>query len=112
MALQSIEYGKKAVTMYRPQDLELWEIVSDVPRLTTFWPYVVAVLCLVLPGSGTMLAACVGYSTAWSKTQIFVGSLQMMTAVFLIGWIWSIWWGIKILHKSVNEEPPVDKDQQ
>ena len=51
-----------------------------------------------------MLAGCAGYSPAWSKTQIFVGFLQMMTAVFLIGWIWSIWWGIKILHKSIKED--------
>eukprot|EP00354_Favella_ehrenbergii_P010487 CAMPEP_0170457302 /NCGR_PEP_ID=MMETSP0123-20130129/4641_1 /TAXON_ID=182087 /ORGANISM="Favella ehrenbergii, Strain Fehren 1" /LENGTH=54 /DNA_ID=CAMNT_0010721053 /DNA_START=183 /DNA_END=347 /DNA_ORIENTATION=+ len=53
--------------MVRPQDVELWEIVSDVPRLVGAWPYVVAVLCVVLPGSGTMLAACAGYSPAWSK---------------------------------------------
>ena len=61
--------------MYRPQDAELWEIVSDIPRLKGAWPYVVAVLCLVLPGTGTMLAGCAGYSPAWSKTQIFVGFL-------------------------------------
>ena len=85
--------------------MELWEIVSDVPKLKGAWPYIVAVLCIVIPGSGTMVAACAGYSPAWSKLQIFVGSLQMMTAVFLIGWIWSIWWGLKILHKSLKEQP-------
>ena len=75
MALQSIEYGRRAATSYQPKDLELWEIVSDVPKLKGAWPYVVAVLCIVLPGSGTMLAACAGYSPAWSKLQIFIGAL-------------------------------------
>ena len=81
--------------------------MSNVPRLTKGWPYAIMVLSIVLPGSGTLISACIGYSTSWSKTQLFIGMLQMMTAAFLIGWIWSIWWGWKILHKSLkadNEE--------
>ena len=50
-----------------------------------------------------MLAACIGFKHSWSKTQIFVGMLQMMTAVYLVGWIWSIWWGLKILSRSLKE---------
>ncbi len=103
MAKQSIEYGKRSAMSFRPQDRELWEIVSNVPRLIGPWPYIVAVLCIVLPGSGTILSACVGFKTSWSKTQIFVGVLQMMTAIYIIGWIWSIWWGLKILHKALKE---------
>ena len=100
MALDSIEYGKKSITMFREQDHELWEIASNVPHLQGAWPVIIFILCLVLPGSGTMLAGCVGYSTSWSKTQILIGMLQMMTAVYLIGWIWSIWWGWKMLFFS------------
>ena len=103
MAKQSIEYGKRSAMSFRPQDRELWEIVSNVPRLVGPWPYIVAIFCIVLPGSGTILSACVGFKTSWSKTQIFVGVLQMMTAIYLIGWIWSIWWGLKILHKALKE---------
>ena len=79
--------------MFRPQDKELWKIIENVPKLEGAWPYVAAILCLVLPGTGTMLAACAGYNKYWSKTQLFVGLLQMLTAPFLIGWIWSWWWG-------------------
>ena len=83
--------------MYRPEDKELWDIVYDLPRLPGVWPYVVFILSIVLPGSGTILAACIGTPSNWSKTQLFIGSLQMMTAFYLIGWIWSIWWGWKML---------------
>ena len=109
MALKGIEYGKKTITMYRPQDAELWEIVSDVPRLTGVWPYVVCILCIVLPGSGTMISSCVGYTTSWSKTQLFVGILQMLTAVYIIGWLWSIWWGIKLLKKGLEDKQEVQQ---
>ena len=68
------------------------------------WPYVVMVFSVVLPGSGTLIASCAGYTTSWSKTQLFVAALQMMTALYIIGWVWSIWWGWKILHKSLKEE--------
>ena len=78
--------------------------MSNVPRLLNGWPYVVMVLSVVLPGTGTLLSACIGYSTSWSKTQLFIGMLQLMTAVFLVGWIWSIWWGWKILHKSLRAD--------
>ena len=27
-----------------------------------------------------------------SKTQLFVGVLQFLTSVFLIGWIWALYW--------------------
>ena len=30
--------------------------------------------------------------------------LQMMTALYIIGWIWSIWWGWKVLWRSVKAE--------
>ena len=100
MASDGLSYGRKAMTEHRPQDAELWEIMADVPLMTGVMPYIIFLLNVVLPGSGTMLAACVGYSHSWSKTQLFVGCLQMMTAIFIIGWLWSIWWGIKIIAKS------------
>ena len=55
-----------------------------------------------------MLAACAGYHKYWSKTQLFVGLLQMLTAYVLVGWIWSWWWGWKFLYWSLNKP----KDEQ
>ena len=56
-------------------DTQLYEIVCDVPRLTSVWPYIVFIFNILLPGVGTMLSACLGYTGSWSKTQLFVGTL-------------------------------------
>ena len=42
--------------------------------------------------------ACIG--DKFRKSQIFVGVLQLMTSFLLIGWIWSIYWGIVVVKKS------------
>ena len=73
-------------------DRELWGIVSAVPILAGPWPYICAILNVVLPGAGSMLATCMEGGASWSKTQIFVGLLQMLTAIYLVGWIWSAYW--------------------
>eukprot|EP00347_Sterkiella_histriomuscorum_P014763 403359625 len=60
-----------------------------------------ATLCLVLnifiPGSGTILNACCGRHCA---AGVLYGVCQFFLTVLLIGWIWSIMYGIKILQKS------------
>ena len=103
-----MEYTKRAAFLVNEADKELWSIVSDVPRLTEVWPYICAILNVVLPGAGTMLASCVADTTSWSKTQIFVGVLQMLTAIYLIGWVWSIWWSYLILAKAMQDKQEVN----
>ena len=75
MARDGLEYATRSVTMYRPKDKELYDIIINVPQLKGMWPYVVLIFSVVLPGSGTMLASCAGYTTAWSKTQLLIGLL-------------------------------------
>ena len=37
----------------------------------------------------------------------------MLTAVYLIGWVWSIWWGWKMLYFSDNKNrEKLRKEQQ
>ena len=103
LALQGIDYAKEKALVVSEKDKELWEIVQDVPRLGGVWPYICAILNVVLPGSGTMLAACLTDDTSWSKTQLVVGILQFLMAVYIIGWIWSIWWGVLILKKGLQD---------
>ena len=55
------------------KDEDVWEILSDVPRLTGLWPYICALLNVFVPGIGTMISACLGDPNAWSKTQLCVG---------------------------------------
>ena len=45
-----------------------------------------------------------------SKTQLFVGLLQFYTAVFLIGWIMSIYWGVLIVTTALRKGE--DSDEQ
>ena len=105
LAGQGLEYTKRVALIVNEADKELWMIVSNVPLLTGPWPYICAILNVVLPGSGTMLAACITESTSWSKTQIFVGILQMLTAIYLIGWIWSIYWAYLLVLKAHTDGP-------
>ena len=68
LAKQGFEYGKQTMSIVSEADTELWEIVCDVPRLGGAYPYIVFILNIILPGIGTMLTACFGYSQQWSKT--------------------------------------------
>ena len=63
-----------------------------------------AIVCLVLniilPGVGTMVNA---YYSKYTCTGICFGILQMITSIILIGWVWSIVYGVKIMNKSKDE---------
>lgn len=109
LARQAGEYAKRSVTVLNPADVELWSIVSDVPRLQGVWPYVCAILNVVLPGVGTMIAACIGYTLSWSKTQLMAGLLQMLTAVYIVGWAWSIYWAWLFLAKALRDKQEVNR---
>jgi len=89
-------------------------------------PMCMAVFCLVvncvLPGVGSMIAAfallCCS-NTEDVKTgkiglfciNFWVGVAQLVTLVFGIGWVWSIFWGFLYLHaasgKDLTEEVTV-----
>mmetsp|Transcript_7866 Transcript_7866/g.7349 ORF Transcript_7866/g.7349 Transcript_7866/m.7349 type:complete len:92 (+) Transcript_7866:32-307(+) len=63
-----------------------------------------ALICLILnilwPGLGTMINACYGDHVG---AGICYGLLQMLTCILLVGWIWAIVYGCKILDKSKQE---------
>ena len=84
-------------------DKELWGLVTDVPRLSGVWPYLCAILNVGLAGTGTMLAGCLAEGS-WSKTQMIVGFVQMLTAVYLIGWALSIYWAYLIVKKALKDK--------
>ena len=104
--MQSYNFSVNALTKVSEEDQELWAIIDEIPRLEDYWPYVVLIANCVLPGTGTLLTSCIGFPSIWSKTWMVVGLLQMATAFFIIGWIWSIWWGIKVVKKA-TEEPTI-----
>ena len=49
-----------------------------------------------------MLAACLGDANI-DKTQLAIGFIQFLTAIYLLGWFISIYWGILILRKSKGD---------
>mmetsp|Transcript_37517 Transcript_37517/g.36072 ORF Transcript_37517/g.36072 Transcript_37517/m.36072 type:complete len:91 (-) Transcript_37517:37-309(-) len=64
----------------------------------------IALICLILnifwPGLGTIINALYGEQMC---AGIIYGLLQMLTCVILVGWIWSIVYGCKILEKSKQD---------
>ena len=78
-------------------DMRFFELLADVPAIHNIIAYIALTLNVVLPGTGTMLAACMAEKYVANKTQLVVGFFQLLTAVFLFGWGWSIYWGILII---------------
>jgi hypothetical protein len=76
--------------------------------LNGLWPYVCAFLNVIWSGLGTIVAGglCEG---SWSKTQITVGFIQMMLAVYLIGWFWSLYWSYLIVMKAFKDKKEVQR---
>ena len=109
LARQGFEYAKNNMAKYRAEDAELWELVTTVPRMGGVWPYVCFILNIVLPGTGTMICSCVGYPEKWSKTQLTIGVIQMLTAVYLVGWGFSIWWGWLMLKRGLEDKQEVQQ---
>ena len=85
-------------------DRQVWMLVSNVPYVTKPIAAISAFLNLILPGFGTILAACMADQNV-SKTQMFVGLLQFLTSWILIGWICAIYWGYLICTKAWDMNP-------
>ena len=85
------------------RDLEVWRLISEVPFVSLPVAIVCMLLNILLPGLGTCITACLSKETT-SKTQLFIGLLQFLTSVVLIGWVWAIMWGVLIVRRSLRGE--------
>ena len=68
--------------------------------------YVCAVLNLLLPGLGTIVAAC-SDQTNVSKTQVSMALIQFLTMWLIIGYIIAIYWSYLIIMKAREDENSV-----
>ena len=94
------------------RDAQVWQLITDVPKLKGPWQYICFVLNVIIPGnlyhilrisgSGTMIVSC--FSDKWSKTLFMVGVFQLFLAYILVGWLFSIYWGVLIVRKSWEDE--------
>jgi TM2 domain-containing membrane protein YozV len=56
-------------------------------------------LNVFIPGVGTMVNQCVGVGLFHWK-GFFVGVAQLLLSPLLVGWFWSIWWGVEMMKRS------------
>lgn len=75
--------------------LNKWK--AEIPSCDKVVAIVLLVINIIFPGIGTAVMSCIGGFKPWT---LLVAILQLLTAFIIIGWIWSIWWGIICLEKS------------
>lgn len=95
----AIEYTRKNATAISDADRRVWELITDVPKLHWILAYALAITNFFFSGVGTMVSAFLG-DGGLNKTQLLVGLAQLLTSVYLIGWLLSIYWGYKLIMKS------------
>ena len=57
---------------------------------------------LIFAGTGTMLSSILGDSNI-NKTQLLVGLFQLLTAIALVGYIWSAYWAYLLIIESQGD---------
>lgn len=75
----------------------LEEIQGEIPSTTQVTAIILLIINIFFPGWGTIIMSFIG---GFKVKTLIVGILQFLTAFIIIGWIWSIWWGILCLQKS------------
>jgi hypothetical protein len=83
---------------------ENWK--ADIPSLSKGTAIFILVLNIVAPPFGTLLLSCLGGE--FKPTQVVIAILQLLTLGIIIGWIWSIWWGILTVEKANERLLPVE----
>lgn len=73
---------------------------NQIPALEALMSVIALVLNIIIPGSGTALMAAMVPNNPNCNDMIIVALLQFVLAIVLIGWIWSIIWGVYALQKS------------
>ena len=75
----------------------LEDLQAEIPCTTSIIAIILLIINIIFPGIGTVVMAFIG---GFKPKTLIVGILQFFTAFLIIGWIWSIWWGIVCLTKS------------
>ncbi len=88
------------------QEKRLWLLMTKFPELPMMFRLIILLLNVFIPGiipdihrpivgSGTILMAF-KYPNL-SKIQITIGVVQLLTCMMIIGWVWSICWGVLLI---------------
>ena len=75
-----------------------WETsVAEIPFTSTLAAIVLLLLNIFFPGVGTIIMSFMG---GFKVNTLLCGILQLVLAFIIVGWIWSIYWGILCLQKA------------
>jgi hypothetical protein len=69
-------------------------------------------LNVFLPGFGTMYAAFLSKNPKDKNINYFIGLFQLLTALYVIGWVFSIIWGFFIFKRGTGIMKYVKKKYQ
>lgn len=73
---------------------------SKIPGMSLPLAVMVLIFDIIWPGFGTFLYLCIANCNNWPY-HLGVSLAQFFgTAVFLLGWVWSIWWGVETVKKA------------
>lgn len=73
------------------------ELQAEIPATTQVIAIILLIINIFFPGIGTIIMSFMG---GFKVKTLIVGIVQLCTAFIIIGWIWSIYWGILCLQKS------------
>ena len=81
----------------QPNENIYTRLKNHLPELNKVLAIVILVLNIFFPGVGTMCLYCIaGFKTEY----LWVGLIQLVTALCVVGWIWSVLWGVILVTKS------------
>lgn len=130
---EATQEGGRRPDSTRSQDLSFlqkggFEIVRITERHSRFrkavptMPLQLAIFCLVLniflPGTGTLVSAFTvfKYPTEYEqKSKAFCNNLlaaflQVLTLVVIVGYIWSVYWGVTFVSLAINQKATDEKE--
>ena len=77
------------------------ELKDHIPIIKKEFSFLLLILNIIMPGSGTILLICFGGTEFWIE-HLLVGFIQFFSFPFGIGFFWSFYWGIIIVRKAVK----------
>ena len=71
--MKAQDFMTEKVVKVDEEDQQFWNMLVNVPQTHKALAVICLLVNILLPGFGTMFAACGGYSNTVSKTQLAVG---------------------------------------
>lgn len=79
--------------------MSFWDSwIETIQPTKKSWAIVLLIINVFLPGVGTIINSMLGQGITY--TGIMIGALQMLLSVGIIGWLWSIYWGVLMYERS------------